>query len=181
MGSHIAAPGEQLGDRCLAQGSHLSRGIEGGESTCYSLPPTDNPCRTWESNRQPLGYKSNSLTIRPRLPLEWTAGVALPLQNKSAWAMLALYMNLSLSLSLPLSPPLSLSLSPSLSPSLPLSLLPLSPPLSLSLSASLSLCSLSPLSPPPPHSLALSLSILLLSLALSPVRALFIPNRFFYY
>ncbi len=33
-------------------------------------PPTDNPCRTWESNRQPLGYKSNSLTIRPRLPLE---------------------------------------------------------------------------------------------------------------
>ncbi len=33
-------------------------------------PPTDNPCRTWESNRQPLGYKSNSLTIRPRLPLD---------------------------------------------------------------------------------------------------------------
>ncbi len=31
-------------------------------------PPTDNPCRTRESNRQPLGYKSNSLTIRPRLP-----------------------------------------------------------------------------------------------------------------
>ncbi len=30
-------------------------------------PPTDNPCRTWESNLQPLGYKSNSLTIRPRL------------------------------------------------------------------------------------------------------------------
>ncbi len=32
-------------------------------------PPTDNPCRTWESNRQPLGYKSNSLTSRPRLPI----------------------------------------------------------------------------------------------------------------
>ncbi len=31
-------------------------------------PPTDNPCQTWESNLQPLGYKSNSLTIRPRLP-----------------------------------------------------------------------------------------------------------------
>ncbi len=31
VGSHIAAvPGEQLGVRCLAQGSHLSRGIEGG-------------------------------------------------------------------------------------------------------------------------------------------------------
>ncbi len=24
-------------------------------------PPTDNPCWTWESNLQPLGYKSNSL------------------------------------------------------------------------------------------------------------------------
>ncbi len=33
VGSHIAAaPREQLGVRCLAQGSHLSRGIEGGES-----------------------------------------------------------------------------------------------------------------------------------------------------
>ncbi len=30
-------------------------------------PPTDNPCRTWESNLQPLGYKSDSLTIRLRL------------------------------------------------------------------------------------------------------------------
>ncbi len=43
VGSHIAAPREQLGDRCLAQGSHLSRGIEGGESTCYSLPPPTIP------------------------------------------------------------------------------------------------------------------------------------------
>ncbi len=43
VGSHIAAPGEQLGDRCLAQGSHLSRGIEGGERTCYSLPPPTIP------------------------------------------------------------------------------------------------------------------------------------------
>ncbi len=38
--------GEQLGVRCLAQGSHLSRGIEGGESAGYSLPPDYNPCRT---------------------------------------------------------------------------------------------------------------------------------------
>ncbi len=38
MGSHIAAaPGEQLWVRCLAQESHLNRGIEGGESTGYSL------------------------------------------------------------------------------------------------------------------------------------------------
>ncbi len=33
-----AAPGEQLGVRCLAQG-HLSRSIEGGESAVHSLPP----------------------------------------------------------------------------------------------------------------------------------------------
>ncbi len=38
------------------------------ERALVFTPPTDNPCRTWESNRQPLGYKSNSLTIRPRLP-----------------------------------------------------------------------------------------------------------------
>ncbi len=35
VGSHVTAPGEQLGVRCLAQG-HLSRGIEGG----YFPPPT---------------------------------------------------------------------------------------------------------------------------------------------
>ncbi len=32
-------------------------------------PPTDNPCQTWEANLQPLGYKSDSLTIRLRLPI----------------------------------------------------------------------------------------------------------------
>ncbi len=58
VGSHVTAPGEQLGVRCLAQG-HLSRGIEGGYS------PTNNPCRTWDSNPQPSVYKSNSLSIRP--------------------------------------------------------------------------------------------------------------------
>ncbi len=31
-------------------------------------PPTYNPCRTWDSNPRPSGYKSNSLSIRPRLP-----------------------------------------------------------------------------------------------------------------
>ncbi len=39
---YSAAPGEQLGVRCLAQG-HLSRGIEGGESTVHSLPPPTIP------------------------------------------------------------------------------------------------------------------------------------------
>ncbi len=35
---YAAAPREQLGVRCLAQG-HLSHGIEGGESAVHSLPP----------------------------------------------------------------------------------------------------------------------------------------------
>ncbi len=34
-----AVPGEQLGFLCLARGSHLSRGFEGGENTVYSLSP----------------------------------------------------------------------------------------------------------------------------------------------
>ncbi len=34
---YAAAPREQLGVRCLAQGSHLSRGIEGGESAGYLI------------------------------------------------------------------------------------------------------------------------------------------------
>ncbi len=55
MGSHVTAPGEQLGVRCLAQGP--------------DTPPTNNPCRTWDSNPQPSAYKSDSLSIRPRLPL----------------------------------------------------------------------------------------------------------------
>ncbi len=41
--ANAAAPREQLGVWCLAQGSHLSRGIEGGESAGYSLPPPTIP------------------------------------------------------------------------------------------------------------------------------------------
>ncbi len=40
---YAAAPGEQLGVRCLAQGFHLSRGIEGEESAVHSLPPPTIP------------------------------------------------------------------------------------------------------------------------------------------
>ncbi len=48
-----AAPGEQLGVRCLAQGSHLSYG--------QFLPePRFEPTTS--------GYKSNALYIRPQLP-----------------------------------------------------------------------------------------------------------------
>ncbi len=62
---YAAAPGEQLGVWCLAQG-HLSRGIEGGESAGYSLPHLQFlPAR--DSNLQPFDYESDFLTIRPRL------------------------------------------------------------------------------------------------------------------
>ncbi len=62
---------------------HLEQWAAGGSVPCsrvspqswyvqychgYSLPPTYNPCRTWDSNPRPSGYKSNSLSIRPRLP-----------------------------------------------------------------------------------------------------------------
>ncbi len=65
---YAAEPGEQLGVRCLAQGSHLSRGIEGGESAGYSLPPTYNPCRL-ETRTRGLWVTSPTLTIRPWLPI----------------------------------------------------------------------------------------------------------------
>ncbi len=68
-----------------AVGSHCSstRGAIGGSVPCSRAPqswywrrreccsftiPTFNPCRTGDSNPQPLDYKSDSLTIRPRLP-----------------------------------------------------------------------------------------------------------------
>ncbi len=56
---YAAAPGEQLGVRCLAQG-HLSRGIEGGESAGYSLPPTYNSCRP-ETRTRNLSITSPTL------------------------------------------------------------------------------------------------------------------------
>ncbi len=37
--ANAAVPGEQLGVRCLAQGSHLSRGIEGGERALVKHSP----------------------------------------------------------------------------------------------------------------------------------------------
>ncbi len=43
-------PGEQLGVWCLAQGSHLSHGIEGGESASFSLPPPTIPAGPETSN-----------------------------------------------------------------------------------------------------------------------------------
>ncbi len=46
VGSHLCCGvREQLGARCLGQGSHLSRGIEGGESAVHSLPSPTIPAR----------------------------------------------------------------------------------------------------------------------------------------
>ncbi len=59
---------QQLEVLCLAQRSHLSCGIEGGSHQSFT-PPTFNPCWTQDSNPQPLGYKPNSLTTKPWLPL----------------------------------------------------------------------------------------------------------------
>ncbi len=56
--ANAAAPGDQLGVRCLAQGSHLSRGIGGGESTGYLLH--------WQFLQEMR--LSTSPYIRPRLP-----------------------------------------------------------------------------------------------------------------
>ncbi len=57
------------------------RGIEDGESAGHSLPPTYNSCWTWDSNPQSLDYESNSLTIRPRLPVTVTVKTFILLQN----------------------------------------------------------------------------------------------------
>ncbi len=58
---YAAAPGEQSG--------HLSRGIEGVESTGYSLPQLQF-LPVQDSNSQPFDYESDSLTIRPRIPFK---------------------------------------------------------------------------------------------------------------
>ncbi len=54
--ANAAAPGEQLGVRCLAQGSHLSCGIEGGEYARYSLPPPTIPAGA-ENRTHTLGLQ----------------------------------------------------------------------------------------------------------------------------
>ncbi len=61
-------PGEQLGVWCLAQGSHLSRGIESGESAGYSLSLTHRQFLP-DLRLDPATFpaKSTFLSIRPRL------------------------------------------------------------------------------------------------------------------
>ncbi len=72
---YVAAPGEQLGARCLAQG-HLSRGIEGGERAVHSLHPPTIPAgpetRTrnlWATSLAlyPLGHTYNAIHNAPHV------------------------------------------------------------------------------------------------------------------
>ncbi len=53
------------------------------ESTVHSLPPTYNPCRYRDLNLRPLGYKSDSLTIRPRLPDLARFAIQIWMQNQN--------------------------------------------------------------------------------------------------
>ncbi len=64
---YAAVPEEQLWVQCLAQGDLV--GIEGGREHCTFTPPTYNPYCIWDMNSQPFDYKSDSLTIRLRPPL----------------------------------------------------------------------------------------------------------------
>ncbi len=76
---HEHTPGA-VGSQCSG-----ARGAVGGSVPCSRVspqswywrwrerwtftPPTDNSCWTWDSNPQPSGYKSDSLSIMPRLPM----------------------------------------------------------------------------------------------------------------
>ncbi len=59
--------------RSSGQPCYSARGAVGGsvlkDTSVMVLkedtPPTNNPCRTWDSNPQPSAYKSDSLSIRP--------------------------------------------------------------------------------------------------------------------
>ncbi len=103
---YAAAPGEQLGFRCLAWG-HLSRGIEGGREHCTFPHPTYNSCWTRDSNSQPLGYESDSIIIRSRFPLVFCSFLYQPLEQMSvnidgtcplSWFPWCLFLSLCLSL-----------------------------------------------------------------------------------
>ncbi len=67
-------PGSSWGYGALLKGLTSVVVLRVEESIGHSLPPLTIPCRTWDSNPQPLGYKSDSLSIRPRLPRDWSWG-----------------------------------------------------------------------------------------------------------
>ncbi len=70
--ANAAVPGEQLGVRCLAQGSHLSRGIAGGESTSLIHSPHRQFLPEPRFEPTTSGYKSDALSLGHDCP-EWMA------------------------------------------------------------------------------------------------------------
>ncbi len=70
VGSHLCcdARGSSWGSGALLKGL-TSVVVLRMERALDIHSPTYNPCQTWDSNPQPLGYKSDSLTIRPWLPI----------------------------------------------------------------------------------------------------------------
>ncbi len=62
----LQRPGSSWGFSVLLKGTSVV--VLKEERALYIHSPTYNSCQTWDSNSQPLGYKSNSLTIRPQLP-----------------------------------------------------------------------------------------------------------------
>ncbi len=78
---YAAAPGEQLGVRCLAQG-HLSRGIEGGECWTFTPPPTIPAGPRIELTT--FGLQSDSLIIRPQLSRLWPTKMRHPCSTISS-------------------------------------------------------------------------------------------------
>ncbi len=63
---YAATPGEHFGAHALHKGL-TSVVVLRVERALDIHSPTYNPCRTWDSNSQPSSYKSDSLSIRPRL------------------------------------------------------------------------------------------------------------------
>ncbi len=90
-------------EQCMEQCTQCcgARGALGGSVPCSRVspqswhwgwkeywlftPPTYNPCQTWDSNPRPSGYKSNSLSIRPRLPLKKLSRLVDYLMWGSCW------------------------------------------------------------------------------------------------
>ncbi len=74
---------------------------------CTFTPPTDNPCWIWDSNPCPLGYKFDSLYIRPRLPqymaTSWTQKNIKISHYKTAQFIAIIVMTTCLSVVLPYS------------------------------------------------------------------------------
>ncbi len=71
--THGAVGSQCCGARGAVGGSvPCSRALQSwywGWRECWTFTPlTYNPCWTWDSNLRPSGYKSNCLSIRPRLP-----------------------------------------------------------------------------------------------------------------